>query len=379
MTPVDRMIRTRQQQRDEAARELAAARERLRELEDEQLQLEGRCRSELTQAVGTDGLTLAALETMDASRRWAEVATERTELVVDEAQRVTAELHRLLRQLEILRERASERDRADEGRRERRALDELAARRLRKLLCLAPLLLALGEGNLGCKGSDEAGEKPAEAGVVDAAERDAGSATSQPASRPASQPASRPASSRPAIDAGVRHDAMKFSLAELQQLAALRHRAGQIAKKERELVERERKLAATPAAAPRAVTAAPASQPARPEAPIQDPVVDLIQVLERMPVRNAAAMLAEMSPGLVAAALKHLPAKRVAALLSQMPPDRAGPVAAQLVSKPAPATEDTKTTSGAASPGATTAKPKRETPKTSRSDGGVASNASSKE
>lgn len=358
MTPVDRMIRTRQQQRDEAARELAAARERLRELEEERAALTERCRAELEGAVGTETLSLAALETMDASRRWAEVATERSEVAVDEAQRVTAELHRLLRQLEILRERAAERGRAEESRRERRMLDELAARRSRgRLLCLAPLALALLDGSLGCKGKEE---KPAaDAAVVDAS--DAGDlwAPSQPSSRPAaSQPSSRPASqpaSRPASDAGAKRDAMTFSLSELHQLSALRARALELAKKERELAARERRLAtstaeSTPSAAKKAATTS-ASQPVAPKEAETQALVDLLQVLERMAVRPAAAMLAEMDPGLVASALRKLPAKKVASILAQMPPDKAGPVASRLAKRAKEGDGEPAATSAGEAPG----------------------------
>jgi hypothetical protein len=334
VTPVDRLVRTRRQQRDAAADELARARRRLEELEAEQARLETECRENLRRCVGTDDLSLSDLECMDTSRRCVEAATTSSATAFEDAQQLALEYQRMLRQVEILRERLQDREAIELRRHERRELDEIASRRaLRKLLAL-PLLLCLAQQGCGKdeRAAADSAASPADAGAT---RREAKAPASQPASRPASQPASQP-TSRPASrpvgdgrrDGGVKpkHDSMVFSFEELEQLAKLKRRG---------------KVGAAPSTQPvkPIVTATPKiSVPPRP-APAPTPprptqtLVDLVQVLREMKLRPAAAMLAEMDPGTAAAALQHLPPADVARILSQMPADRAAPIGTRLAAK----------------------------------------------
>ena len=236
MTPVDRLVRTRQQQRDSAAEELARAQARLRELQEEQERLTQESRDELLQAVGTDGLTIASLETMDAGRRQAERAATTGEAVLAQARQTALEYQRMLRQVEILRQRILDRRSDEERRRERRVLDEIASRRRGGGLLGLALVVAVGLGGGvgvgGCrgeekhKGTEEASDAGHEAGAHEAGHADGGGDRGAHADRGARGDRGAHADglrkdptrgdARP--DRPRKQDAMTFSIEELRQL-----------------------------------------------------------------------------------------------------------------------------------------------------------------
>jgi flagellar export protein FliJ len=345
MTPVDRLIKARKQQRDAAAEELAKARQRLDQATHEVVEINQTSRDNLQRSVGTDALTISNLESMDTLRQWADKAQQISESAMEEARQLALESHRMLRQVEILRERAIERKNQEGKRRERRELDEIASR-LKKIFVI-PLLLILCQEN-GCRQEEhfaDSTEVDAEVVTVD------GGSSLPDVGQPKKDTSEKPDAGH-LLDADAAPpvpDAMVFTMNELIALTKLKKRSKELEAKEQKLLEQEKLIAAKKNASP--AIKPPVVEASKPKITEESQLLttDLATVIKDMNNRAAAAMLAEMEPGIAAAALRHLPPKHVAQLLGQMPPDRGALIGARLNVTPRTPTVDAGTTIRSAS------------------------------
>jgi len=355
MSPLDRLIKTRQQERDDATSAVSSARAQLERLETAERELMEDAKQRIAAGAEDDSLTAATLEQLDLAGRFAHHATRAGEEAMETAREQAMEVHRALRLLEILRDRIRERERAAERSRERRELDEVAARKSVRgdafkagSLLVAALALFPSQG---CNTEASAEEvTPAAAASV-----------------------ATPAKTR--IETPARCPEDVYSEAELVLLRKLRKRHQILAEQEKELNLREARVLAAESKVvvlmeqlrmlqgslggdkrPVAVKAANEQEDASGTAP-----VDLVGVLKGMNRRAASAMLAQMDPRMVASAMVKLSPEEVARLLAMMPPENAALVGAHLAVKrrpkraAAPAPETAPETVPAATPAATPA------------------------
>ena len=298
MTRLDRLICTRQQQRDSAAETLALARKRLEALAAAEEELTHQWRHDMGDAVGTEALTLTMLEAMDATRRFADRAVTAGQAEEQEAQTIAVESQRLLRQLEILRDRALQRQRQERRRREQKELDEVAARK-RTLSLLTLAVLTLTMHGAGC---EKAAPPPP-------------TTVSEGTLKKEKEVAPRPEET--------------FSAEELALLRKLRARREALLERERGVTANELAVVTARKRVNEMLQQIDQIQK-KLQGKTRAPKVDLVEVLRGMNTRSAAAMLALMDPMSAAAALNQLPPEMVGKLLASMPPDSAAVLGARL-------------------------------------------------
>lgn len=336
MKSMDRLIKIRQQQRDEAAARLERARKRLAVLLTSRDALALECKKRIHSAVGTQQLRITDLERMDIARTGANKATQKGKKTVDEAKDGAKKCFRKLRQVEIWHEKIVDREKTVVRKKERRVLDEIAQRAVGKVL-LTVFLFIVDISTLGCT-KEKVEFVPIDAGID---------------TRPAPAPAPK-----------IICPDKQFSPEELALLRKLRRRREQLQSSE-DAVKRETEEAELlKAKAEEVLNRALKTQerilgkslgskdglngeakvvivPPTQDAGIQDalppdiqPAVDarvsLSEVLKNMNTRKAAAMLAEMNPEIAADALRNFPPEQASRLLAQVPADAAALIAEQL-------------------------------------------------
>ncbi|MCC6748487.1 MAG: flagellar FliJ family protein [Deltaproteobacteria bacterium] len=306
MTRWDRLIRQRQRQRDEAAQKLATEQRRLAELEAAQAQAVEENRDALRGGAGGRALTVTDLERLDLTRRMTEQAATTQRTAVGTAKDDALKRQKELKQIEVVQEKGEARERVELRRKEQRALDEVG-RGTRKpdkgLLLLVPLFAAGVLGGCEAWAADEGASKKAHA----ADKQGVAAATDGPCQD------------------------LKACGAEVREL---RRRVEQALGELRGVRER---LARQPSGADATAKAAAAAEASR-----GGSSSDLVQVVRRMSVRPAGAMLAEMDAGRAAWVLRRLPADHTARLLAALPAEKAAAVGERLMARPARSGEGSK-------------------------------------
>ncbi|MFH1129716.1 MAG: hypothetical protein V1754_00145 [Pseudomonadota bacterium] len=415
MKSVERLIKVREQQRDEAAARLKNARHRLAVLLAKRDALARECKSKLKRAVGNDRMTITELEWMDAARTAAHNAASSSQHQVNEEQETTLKTHRHLQQLEIWEKRIVEREKIVSKRKERRILDEVASRRNTKLFSCVLALLWMGLG-INCGKNVPAPIPRADAGLKkelvecpdekfepeelellrklrkrkEQLEKEEIELLRQ---REENKLLREEADKTLAASRAI-HDQLlgRSAPEETEMMRNLLKQEQQLKEKEQELVRKEENIRQFKENTDEALEQIrEIQQQILVEAPnrmrsvdagvrdVEAPVVvvkdagapdfdepdgrvALKEVLEGMSVRQAAAMLAEMRPESAAAILMYLPPDKVASWLAQVPPEEAAAISEQLrvrKKKKRVVRETSSSDGGGSSEGETAAKEKK--------------------
>jgi flagellar motility protein MotE (MotC chaperone)/flagellar biosynthesis chaperone FliJ len=336
---LSRVVRARRLQFDQAVEHVGKHEQSLRDLERSRAAATEAWRGRLAGNVGRS-LSARELEQMAESSRSVARAEERSREQLMEARERARQCQIQLRQVEILRERALRQSELDSQRQEQREQDANSrSGRRRELIRVLLLLLATTDG--GCNRA-EAPPPPA----------------------PARVEAEVPEQARVCADEQFSPEELAL-LRKLRQRAArlremeatLERRSTQLGKLEAKVDQKLKKLDQVAKAAP-APTAAEetAEREAQGRAQASEQLkreqdekrAQLVRMIEKMSIRAAGAMLAEMPPDASATLLTRLSPKLAGQILAKLPAARAAEVAEQLrtggqngaaAGKPAAATE----------------------------------------
>lgn len=358
MSSKDRLIEARRRQRDVAVDNAATAKTLLKRLRAERSRIDDAAREQLERVVaGEREINASQLERFDVARVFADKATRNGERDAANAEAEAIRSHQRLRQVEILKERRAERSAAELRKKERRDADELA-RLLRDRGALLLTVLCVSGIVVGSCQRDAYAPAPALSTqkTVSAAKGEvkgeAKGEGSEKSSKPAasqkdakgSEPNAEPEHDKAETQEQRIRALSRLEEAEIKLLDKLRRRQVELGKQESELVARRAELdllekrLATKFANKLHATAIKGPDKADTEAKTSKRASaaenDLVHVLQKMPARSAAEMIAQMDPKIAASALKRaLPAKGIARILAEVPAEQSALIAARLHNK----------------------------------------------